>query len=270
MRILLIALLTTFFTYACNMHQDIVVDLPQHTPVTFVECYLEPGAPARVLATQSVAFFDSVEIKPVDGLDIHLYRNGELVPLTNTYQIDSFYHSAYNYVSSEEIEYDANAVWELIVHREEKEIARAVTKFLPKPIIKGTRYTLSADSILSLEIQVADDPGQDNYYKLYVHHKGMLPSSGFKGIWTDQAAENGMLNLKTGPEFRLKNDSVVVSLYHIDKAHYNFLRSLEKASNANYNPFAQPANIESNLKGEAMGLFTTLSSTTYTIKVEQK
>lgn len=251
----------------CEMQQDIEVDMLAHEPVTLVECYLEPGQPARLLATKSVGFFDTLEIMAADDLQVSLFENGRHIQLENRYYGDSLYYDIFNYISSDTVQFKEGAQWELVVHRQEEEIARGTARFLPKPRIKDISFTLSADSILNLSIQVEDDPTQENYYRLRVYMKNMLPSFGFTGLWNDQAATGNLLKISTGPSIKANVDSIIVSLYHIDKEYYTFLRSVQKAYDANYNPFAQPANLESNIQGKAMGIFTTISGVTDTIRI---
>ena len=261
------SLLMLLLGSSCEMQQDIEVKMPIHEPVTLIECYLEPGQPARLLATKSVGFFDTLEIMAADDLQVSLFENGRHIQLENKYQADSTYYDIFNYISSDTVQFKENTQWELVVHRQEEEIARATTRFLPRPKIKDVSYTLRADSMLSLQIEVEDNPGQENFYRLRVYMNNMLPSFGYTGLWNDQGAANNTLKINTGPSIKANVDTIIVSLYHIDKEYYTFLRSVEKAYNANYNPFAQPANLESNLQGKAMGVFTTLSGVSDTLCV---
>lgn len=253
-------LLLTFA--ACSMQEDIEVDLPAHTPISFIECYLEPGVPIRALATESVGFFEKLELAPADDLQIHLYRNGEQIQLVNEYLVDTVHNNVFNYLSSHVIEYDQNSSWELVVHRQEQEIARGETRFLPKPEIEKIGYTLGNDSLIALQVTLKDNPAEANYYRIRARAKGAFAANGYEGIWTDEAAKEGKLKLNTGFKLKTPNDTLVITLYQLDKGYYTYLRSLQKAFDANYNPFAQPANIESNLQGEAMGVFTAVSGTT--------
>lgn len=255
---------------ACSMQQDITIDVPPHTPVTFVECYLEPGQPARALATKSVGFFEGVEIEPANNLQLYLYHNGVPFSLANTVVIDSSQREIYNYNAAYEIAHDTSSQWELVVHQDEREIARSSARFLSKPKISDILYSVGAvDSIVSVEVHVADDPQQDNFYRLRVKWKGSSRGGGFEGIWTDQSASGGKIKLNAGAALKAYNDTILVSVYQIDEAYYTFLRSLEKARDANYNPFAQPANVEGNLKGEAIGIFTAMSGTTEIIVLDR-
>ena len=265
----MISMLTALLASACSMQQEIEVDLPQHNSLTFIECYLEEGVPARALATQSVSFFDSLEVKAADNLQFTLYRNGEQINLTNEYEVDEFHQTVYNYISSANIDYDEHAQWELVVHRQDKEIARGSTRFLSKPVIKQINYSLTADSLLSVEVKIEDNPVQENYYRLSMHSQGRKSDDGFNGVWNDNTAVDGVLKLSTGYSIKAYSDSVYVSVYHIDREYYDFLHSLKKAYEANYNPFAQPANVESNLQGEAKGVFTAVAGQTEVFYVKR-
>jgi hypothetical protein len=254
---------------ACSMQQDIEVDLPAHTPITFVECYLEPGVPARVLATESVSFFEKLELAPADDLDIRLYRNGEEIPLVNKYLVDSSHNNVFNYISSDTVHYDQNSHWELVVHKQEKEIARGEARFLPKPEIDTISYTLGADSLIALEIKIRDNPDLENFYRVRIHAKDEFPGNGYNGLYTDEIAKGSILTIRTGLTLRTPNNGLVVTVYHLEESYYTYLRSLQKTFDANYNPFAQPANIESNLQGEAMGVFTAVSGVTKLVYVDR-
>lgn len=271
MRAILIFLLPLFFlATACDMQQEIEVDLPHQAPVTLIECYLEEGLPARALATKSVAFFDSAEIVPANDLDISLLQGNRQIQLVNAYAVDSFYNNAYNYISPDTIRYEENSVWEIIVSRQGQELARGMSRFLPKPRVKNINYSLnSKDSLLSVQVQIEDDPAQENYYRLTVYNYNFDPSSGYKGIWSDQTASGNIIKMNTGFKLKAAHDVVVVMVYQIDKAYYTFLESLQKASEANYNPFAQPANIESNLQGDAQGVFTAISGTRHLLHLKR-
>ena len=46
------------FFSACNLTNDVNIDLPDYDRQPVVECYLEPGKPFRLLLSQSYSFFD--------------------------------------------------------------------------------------------------------------------------------------------------------------------------------------------------------------------
>lgn len=271
MRTILIFLLPlVLVAAACEMQQEIEVDLPPQAPVTFIECYLEEGLPARALATQSVAFFDSAEVVPANDLEISLSQGNRQIQLTNAYSIDSFYNNAYNYISPDTIQYEENSVWEIVVRRQGQELARGVSRFLPKPRVKNINYSLqSQDSLLSVQVQIEDNPAQENYYRLTIHNIDFDPSSGFMGIWSDQTASGNLIQMNTGFKLKAVKNVMVVTVYQIDKAYYTFLESLQKAAEANYNPFAQPSNVISNLQGDAQGVFTAVSGSSHHLQLKR-
>jgi hypothetical protein len=257
------------FAWGCNMHQNMDIELPAHEPVTLIECYLTPGHGLRATATRSLRFFDKLEVAAADDLSLWVYHQGREIPLPNGLYVDSARQTAYNYFSLQDtVHYAEGDSWQLLVRRGEEEIARATTRFLPRPVIKEISYQLSADSVISLSISLQDNPAQQNYYRVMLFQGGSPPWGQFDGVWTDQFAEDGLLTLHIGPHVKLWGDWLDVRIDHVDEGYYNFLNSLGKASSANYNPFAQPANIESNLEGKVFGVFTAISRTTERIYVD--
>ncbi|AHM60853.1 hypothetical protein D770_12995 [Flammeovirgaceae bacterium 311] len=254
---------------ACSMQEEVDIDLPDHTPVTLVECYLEPGQPARALATKSLGYFDSLETAAADGLQISLHSNGRTIYLTNTRVVDSVRKISYNYYSADTITYEEGANWEMMVWDNEKELARGSAKFLARPVIKNIGYKLDAEENISLELELEDNPATEDFYRVMLHVVGSPPWGHFDGLWTDAKAMDGTLKISTGHQFEMFGEWLYVNIYRLDKSHYNFIRSLQKAYDANYNPFAQPANLESNLTGESTGVFTAVSVTQDTLFIKR-
>lgn len=252
------------------MHQNMDIELPAHEPVTLIECYLTPGNSIKAIATRSVSFFDEVEVRDADDLSIWVYQPGQEIQLTHGLFVDSVQQAAYNYFSLDDtVHYAEGESWQMVVRRGEEEIARGTTKFLPQPVIKNISYNIRPDSLISVSVTLQDSPNTTNYYRVMLFQDGSPPWGHFDSIWTDQYAEGEELTIHIGPHVELWGDWLDVRIDHIDEGYYKFLNSLGKASSANYNPFAQPANIESNLEGKAFGVFTAISRTTERVMVER-
>ncbi|WP_224995576.1 DUF4249 family protein [Cesiribacter sp. SM1] len=254
---------------ACSMQEEVDIDLPGHTPVTLVECYLEPGQPARALATKSLGYFDDLEAAAENGLQISLHSGGRSINLVNRLVVDSVRRVSYNYYSEDTISYQEGVSWEMIVWNNEKEIARGTASFLPRPVFRKIDYALDAEGKVSLELEVEDNPATEDFYRVMLHLEGSPPWGHFDGLWTDANAAGGVLKITTGHQVEMFGDRLFVSVYRLDKNHYEFIESLKKAYDANYNPFAQPANLESNLVGESTGVFTAISLTRDTLQIRR-
>jgi hypothetical protein len=76
---------------------------------------------------------------------------------------------------------------------------------------------------------------------------------------TDRFSEKPMIAFGTGYELK-EGDTVYNTIYHINRAHYDYSESVQLAVIANLNPFAQPSRIKSNVSGTAdpVGIFTCL------------
>ena len=269
MRNFLVAISILFSMLGCSMQQEMEVVLPAQEPVILVEFYLSPDQPLKAVATRSVGFFDDLELVHANDLRVRVNHKGQEYPLTQVTFVDSIQRAAYNYISIEDtVRYAEGDTWEMVVRKGEEEIARGSTRFLPKPQIKEVDYSVSEDSIISLSIKLADPPEQQNYYRVMLFQPGSPPWGHFDGIWTDQFSQNGELTIHIGPHVKLGGATLVVQVDHLEEGYYNFLHSLDKASNSNYNPFAQPANIESTLEGKAVGVFTAISRTTEQLQID--
>lgn len=254
---------------ACSMQEEVDIDLPEHTPVTLIECYLEPGQPARALATKSLGYFDDLEAAAENGLQISLHTNGRSIHMVNQLVVDSLRRVSYNYYSEDTISYQEGTSWEMIVWNNEQEIARGTASFLPKPALRKIDYVLDAENKVSLQLEVEDNPATEDFYRVMLHLDGSPPWGHFDGLWTDVKAEGGTLKITTGHQVEMFGDQLYVSVYRLDKNHYDFIQSLKKAYDANYNPFAQPANLESNLTGESTGVFAAISVTRDTLYIKR-
>ena len=65
----------------------------------------------------------------------------------------------------------------------------------------------------------------------------------------------------------MKGDTIISTLFHIDKAYYDFRESVQNAINSNGNPFGQPGVLKSNIEG-GLGIFTGLTFDRKTLIIE--
>jgi hypothetical protein len=77
---------------------------------------------------------------------------------------------------------------------------------------------------------------------------------------TDRLAENGGLVFGSGYEF-VEGDTIINTLFHVDREYYEFLKSVQNAVIAGLSPFGAPGKLVGNLQGDAgaVGIFTGLS-----------
>lgn len=256
------------FCVACEMQQDIEVQLPEHEEEFVVECYLEPGKPYGALVTRSLHLFESAKLENVDSASVTITSSDgeEKIDLLNLSHGDTSFQKLYNYWHPDLVEYEEGKEYKIEVSYGDKLKVSGRTRFLPKVGLERIHFKYDEDSLASIFVDIKDRVGEENYYRLVM--RGPDPKHGvsYDGVWSDEDATGGILQAYSHFHFQ-KGWTVAINLYHIDKDFYDFLNSVQKAHDSNYNPFMQPANIESTLDG-ATGVFTAISMTSDTIRVK--
>ena len=253
---------------ACNMQQEVEIELPPPEQDLIVECYLEPGEPFRALVTSSSSFYEETQLSAVDSAEISISTGDTSRKLYTLNHVDTNYNKVFNYWHHEKVQYKEGQEYQISIRVEGDLIASGKTRFLPKPTIINSYFKHDNDSMAAAFVEIADNPNEENYYRV-VLRSGSNPKVGvtYDGIWDDKKAENGKLLTHTPYVFKRGWSNVALNVYHIDKSYYEFLKSVKQARDANYNPFMQPASIRSTLDG-ATGVFTAISISSDTIAIE--
>jgi hypothetical protein len=127
----------------------------------------------------------------------------------------------------------------------------------------------SADSLLvNLKARVVDPPGYGNYTRYYTSINDGPYYPGLNSVFDDQITDGTTYtvtvtrgvnrNLPINQDdysFFNKGDSVVVKLANIDKATYDFWRTMEFNYQSIGNPFSTPTSVISNISSGALGYF---------------
>jgi hypothetical protein len=113
-----------------------------------------------------------------------------------------------------------------------------------------------------------DPSGLGNYTRYFTQVQGWHFFPGFNSVYDDQLTDgttynfqiekgvdrNNSFNLEEYPFFN-RGDSVVVKYCNIDKATYDFWRTMEYSYSNIGNPFASPNKVISNIHGGGLGYF---------------
>ncbi len=116
--------------------------------------------------------------------------------------------------------------------------------------------------------KITDPPGLGNYIRYFtsVNDSAFLP--GFNSVFDDDIVDgttysvqvdkgvdrNAEINLEDAGYFK-KGNTVKIKFCNIDKAHYDFWRTLEFSQQSIGNPFSQPGVVLGNISGGALGYF---------------
>lgn len=257
------------FFLSCNLEQEIEIELPAYEERVVVEAYLEPGQPLRLLLSRSAPFFDDFPVFEEQFIRNTLIRDAEVrilykdssFLLTNRLSFDENRRKIYNYQHPFVVPKDYENPFELSIHTKEGHRIRATTRLLsPVPIDSLVIEFKEQDTLARVLTYLTDPSGETNYYRRLLHKGSLLNAPEQDFTLSDRIADSTLL-FGTGFDYAA-GDTIISTVYHLDPAYYDFLRSVQNAEQANGNPFAQPSPIISNMENTddlAIGIFTGLS-----------
>lgn len=267
-------LIASFFVAAIaacgSLEKEINLNLPEYEPQYVVECYLEPGQPYTLLLTKSSPYFEPfptdlegfVENLLVDSAEVLIRHNGKTLQLVNGLVLNPLTKKIFNYSNSELVPADYDNEFELSITTPDGKHLSATTRILPVVPIDSVvvEFDEVKDSLARVLTYLTDDPNTEDYYRRMLHHGSLdsIPDQDFTTF--DDFVDDNKIVFGTGFDF-VEGDTVFTTIFHIDRAYFDFLESLQYAIDANGNPFGQPSSVISNVTGDAnaLGIFTGLS-----------
>lgn len=291
MKYILIVLIAFALLVSCEeMEQVVQLDLPPIKSELVVECYLQAGKPYRLMLTETKGYFENLKDCPFvrkaivvithngvkDTLKEALFLNDDcdpnyIIPYGFIPYISEDTTRFYNYGSTTLCPLDYSQpftveVWDTTGNR----YATATTQF--KPVIPittfRTEYNNSGEAYCLFGCK--DIVGEANYFRMTLHEvsltkpgEGQIPipvakNPKFDRVVSDQGIFGGSDVLHgTGYDFE-QGDTLIGTIYHIDKAFYDYLRSSRDAQSSNGSPFGQAGVVKSNVQG-GQGIFTYMS-----------
>ncbi len=266
---------------ACNLEKEIEIELPAYQVQPVVECYLEPGQPFRLVLTTSNSYFDELpqegdlfaflESILVKNADVRIRYGEEEVQLRYEITIDFENRKFYNYISDVIVPQRHDIDFELLIRLEDGKEITGITRILPIIPIDSVAVEFNIDNNARSLIFLNDPAGEKNFYRRMLHYNNVLDSYPEQDFYTDDVfVSNGRLAFGAGFDLNI-GDTVINTIFHIDRRYFDFLNSVRNSIISNGNPFLQPGVILTNLEGNAnpTGIFTGLSfDRVYTI-IEQ-
>jgi len=257
------------FFSACNLEKEIDLKLPVYEGQLVVECYLEPGKPYSLLLTRSTGFFEPFSTDTeqflneilVDDAQVQIEHAGQIYDLQPGLYFDFETKKISNYQNQELVPEDFDQDFNLKILTADGKTVTARTRILPKVPIDSVVVEWRPDDTLAYMLTyISDDPAQDNYYRRMIHQSSLDSAAIQDFVTSDRLAENGKLAFGTGPEYRT-GDTLINTIFHIDRDYYEFFESVQNAVIAGMSPFGTPGRLRSNLEGDAgaIGIFTGLS-----------
>ncbi|MBK9015366.1 MAG: DUF4249 domain-containing protein [Saprospiraceae bacterium] len=257
-------LLFTFSFQSCgNLEKEIDLDLPEYQPRYVVECYLEPGQPFSLLLTRSAPYFEPfptdllnfVENILVDSAEVTITHNGVDYVLANEPTINPFTFKLNNYTNPALVPTEYDNDFSLKITTPDGKTITATTRLLPVVPIDSivVEFDEEQDTLARCLTYISDDPATVDFYRRMLHHNSLLDSIPNQDFTTnDDFVDDRTIVFGTSYEFK-EGDTIYNTMFHIDRAYFDFWESTFNAITSNGNPFGQPSSIISNLEGDAGG-----------------
>lgn len=292
-----IAFLISLFTLnACSedfFESTVEIEIPEHIPTLAVSGVLTEGYDSiRFLVTTSQSINDLNAPKPLEGANIQLFKDGNLLPAFTSN--GDFFETILN---SSDLE--AGSTYRLEVEHPDFE-AVSSTQIMPEKT-KIDSFIFEKDGTLDefgdivdeLSIEFTDDPNEENYYMFQFIEEGVRIDSwnqdtfkfkdaryietrdpnvvyGFNGY---SGFGSGRVPMLSDASFNGKKIKVIFSSYSSDwsnqttekitayltsisKERYFYLSSLGSYYDSDGNPFVEPVNVAGNIEN-GLGAFGT-------------
>ncbi|WP_324671646.1 DUF4249 domain-containing protein [Hymenobacter sp. GOD-10R] len=246
----------------CGLQKDIDIELPAGPAQLVAECYLEDGVIPRLTVTETVPYLSTTETITLPEVTVVLtLPNGTHDTLQYAPGLDRNTRKTYTHISKRRLRARPGDTFQLdITDKQGRHLTGTATmptaipiesvewKFNDKP--EGERQAY-------LTARFQDPASTTDFYRFQIH-KNYVHRDTESDYNVDDRLTNGQL-VTLGTSYRFNpQDTLIVSLYHIDQPYYQFMQSTDDARSANGNPFAQPSAIRSTVQG-GVGVFTVLN-----------
>jgi hypothetical protein len=248
-----------FSALIAGCSKEIQLDLPTYEPKMVLEFYLEDDKSLNCVLQESINFTDTTRYKLIDSALIVLSYNGIKDTLFNRFNFDFKFQKIFNYHNPKKIKLLPNTDYEVYVKDTRGREIRGKTRLNNIVQIDNLVYNYNVNNEAAVGLIFNDNGNSKNYYRIVAYKDAYrINENDVWDITFDDNLFNGeQFSFYTGYAFS-KGDTVTGRLYHLTEEHHLYTESVNNAQNSNGNPFAQPANIISNLTG-GIGVFTTLS-----------
>lgn len=277
--ITLIAIFFTIFFFSCE--RVVEFKLNDVTPKLVVEATIENNAPPVVYLSKSHAYFSSIDLNTlansfVRNAEIYV-SNGVTTHKLKEYSIAAapginlYYYSndAANPATSFVGEINKQYTLKIIAEGKEytatttiPDTTRRIDSFYWKPAPAG-----NSPEKVAVMITATDKPGFGDYVRYFTRRNSEIFYPGQNSVYDDQVIDGATYNIQVdrgnprsgslpeGYSFFDKGDTVTLKLSNIDKATYDFWRTMEFTYASVGNPFSSPTRVLGNINGGALGYF---------------
>jgi len=264
-----------------SCEKGVTFDLEESSPKLVVEATIETSQPPFVILSKSQNFFDQItpdilaasfvrnaDVYVSNGVKTHKLRE-YTVPLPNGYTF--YFYSIDSSDLSTSFAGEPNTTYSLRIVADGKEYTAAtkiptITRRIDSLYSKQAPGSVDSNKAVVM-IRATDQAGFGDYIRYFTkrNSEGFYPA--FNSVYDDQIidgttyeveVERGVDRTQDLPDdFTLfdKGDTVTVKLSQIDRATYDFWRTMEFSYANIGNPFGSPTKVLSNISNGALGYF---------------
>jgi len=279
MKYILSLLLASLILISCE--KAVTFDLEESSPKIVVDASVETNQPPIVILSKSMNFFD--QITPdilansfVRNADVFV-SNGTLthklkeytVPLPTGYTFYFYSIDSSNLATA--FVGQTNTPYSLRIVAEGKEYTAstkipAITRRIDSLFYKQASGSNDTNKV-ALMVRATDKAGFGDYIRYFTKRNREQFYPAFNSVYDDQIidgttyeieVERGVDRTQDLPDdytLFVKGDTVTLKLCQIDKATFDFWRTMEFSYGSIGNPFASPTKVLSNVSNGALGYF---------------
>ena len=261
-----ILLFGILFSMSCNLEKQIDIDLPNYDSEPFIECYLVPNQPFRLLITQTSSYFENLTLDNplfsesflLQGAQVSIFQGINKYELENKLIVDPNTEKIYNYSNSNSVEYNTIDSFYLEILLPNGDQITSASIFLDTVQFDSIVVQFDQnDSLARTLTYFKDFPNETNFYRR-VLTVGETFDEPIQDFVTDDLFIDSVFVFGSGYVFN-SGDTVFNSVFHLTEDYHNFLESVQQAIDGSGNPFGVPSPLQSNLLGNAQGVFACIS-----------
>jgi hypothetical protein len=281
MKILLPNILVAVILFLSSCEKGVEFKLNNVSPKLVVEASIENGQAPVVYLSKTQAYFSQIDLSTLAGSFVHnaevYISNGTLthklkeytVPVAGSYNF--YYYSNDPSTPASTFVGQLNKQYSLRIISEGKEYTATTT--IPN-------ITRRIDSLfwraappgnlpekVAVMVRAYDPPGFGDYIRYFTKRNSEPFYPGLVSVFDDQVIDGSSYELQVergverngnypeGYTFFDKGDTVTLKICNIDKATYDFWRTMEYTYSTVGNPFSSPVKVVNNINGGGLGYF---------------
>ncbi len=279
MKYTLVALLIIILFSSCE--KAVTFNLNETQPKLVVEATIENDQPPVVILSKSTGFFSKIDASTlansfVRNADVFV-SNGTLTHKLKEYAVNLgngytfYYYSVDPSDPATLFNGQLNHAYTLRIVADGKEYTASTTiPSITKRIdsLFWKKPPSAEDSAKAeLMVKATDPPGYGDYVRYFTKRNNEPFYPGINSVFDDQVIDGTTYSLEVErgwnrntptddrSAFFERGDTVTFKLCNIDKATYDFWRTMEFSYASVGNPFSSPAKVMTNISGNALGYF---------------